>query len=174
VWAYYNKADEVELFLNGKSLGTRKKSGDDLHVMWRVPYEPGALKAVSRHNGTVVLTREIHTAGPPANIILSADRENINADAKDLSFITAKVVDKDGNLVPDANNLISFKARGEGAVIATDNGSETDLQSFKTAQRKAFNGLCLGVVQSTKKAGTVEVTATAEGLRSSSIVITTK
>jgi beta-galactosidase len=174
VWAYYNNADEVELFLNGKSLGTKKKTGDDLHVMWRITYEPGTIKAVSRKNGKVVLTKEIHTAGAPAKIILSADRNNITADAHDLSFVTAKVVDKDGNLVPDANNLIKFATTGEGAVIATDNGSETDLESFQSKQRKAFNGLCLGVVQSTKKVGTIKLTASADGLQSSTITITTK
>jgi beta-galactosidase len=174
VWAYYNNADEVELFLNEKSLGTKKKTGDDLHVMWRVTYEPGMLKAISRKNGKVVLTKEIHTAGAPAKIILSADRNNINADAHDLSFVTAKVVDKDGNLVPDANNLIKFTTSGEGSVIATDNGSETDLESFKSPQHQAFNGLCLAVVQSNKKAGTIKLTANADGLQSSTIVITTK
>jgi beta-galactosidase len=174
VWAYYNNADEVELFLNGKSLGTKKKTGDDLHVMWRVTYEPGTLKAVSRKNGKVVLTKEIHTAGAPAKIMLSADRNNIQADAHDLSFVTAQVVDKDGNLVPDASDLIKFTTTGEGAVIATDNGNETDLESFKSTQHKAFNGLCLAVVQSVKKAGSVKLTASADGLQASSIVITTK
>ena len=174
VWAYYNNADEVELFLNGKSLGTKKKTGEDLHIMWRVTYEPGTIKAVLRKNGKIVLTKEIHTASEPAKIILSADRNNITADAHDLSFVTAKVVDKDGNLVPDANNLIKFTTTGEGSVIATDNGSETDLESFQSTQRKAFNGLCLGVVRSTKKAGAIKLTASADGLQSSTIVITTK
>ena len=88
IWAYYNNADEVELYLNGKSLGVKKKLGEDLHVMWRIPFEPGTLKAVSRKDGKVVLTREIHTAGAPAKIELVADRSVINADGKDLSFIT--------------------------------------------------------------------------------------
>ena len=174
VWTYYNNADEVELFLNGKSLGAKKKTGNDLHVMWRVTYEPGTLKAVSRKAGKIVLTKEIHTAGAPAKILLSADRNNIKADGKDLSFITAKVVDKDGNFVPDANNLIKFTTTGEGGVIATDNGSETDLESFKSTQRKAFNGLCLAVVQSNKKAGTIKLTATADELMPATITITTK
>src|SRR5437764_9394131 len=100
VWAYYNHADEVELFLNGKSLGTKKKMGDDLHVMWRVKYEPGTLKAVSRKNGKVVLMREIHTAGAPAKIELIADRKQIKAGGKDLSFITVRILDKNGNVVP--------------------------------------------------------------------------
>ena len=99
VWAYYNKADEVELFVNGKSVGKRSKKGDDLHVMWRIPFEAGTLKAISRKGGKEVLVKEVKTAGAPAKIELIADRKNIKADGKDLSFITVRVVDKDGNLV---------------------------------------------------------------------------
>ncbi len=87
VWAYYNQADEVELFLNGKSLGTKRKQGDELHVWWRVAFEPGTLKAISRKNGQVVLTSEIKTAGPAASIVLNADRTTIHADETDLSFV---------------------------------------------------------------------------------------
>ena len=174
VVSYYNKADEVELFLNGKLLGIRKKSGDDLHVMWRVKYEPGVIKAISRKDGKVVLTKEIKTAGKPAKIILTADRNNIKADGNDLSFITAKVVDAKGNVVPDADNLIEFTAKGEGEVIATDNGLQTSLEPFKSNKHKAFNGLCLAVVQSKEKAGTVVVTASAQGLQSTSVIIATK
>src|SRR5207344_1867440 len=96
VWACYNHADEVELFLNGKSLGVKKKTGDDLHVMWRVVFKHGTLKAVSRKDGKVVLTKEIKTAGEPAKILLSADRKTIKADGNDLSFVTVAIVDKDG------------------------------------------------------------------------------
>src|SRR6266542_2588278 len=106
--AYYNNADEVELFINGKSQGVKRKTGDDLHVMWRVKYEPGNVKAVSRKNGKVVLSKEIKTAGAPAKIILTADRSHIKANGEDLSFVTVKIVDRDGNPVPDANNLINF------------------------------------------------------------------
>ena len=102
VWAYYNNADEVELFLNGASMGTKSKQGDDLHVMWRLAYQPGELKAISRSNGKEVLTKTIETAGEPAAIKLEADRLTIKADGKDLSYVTVKVLDKDGNLVPDA------------------------------------------------------------------------
>jgi beta-galactosidase len=172
VWAYYNQADEAELFLNGKSLGVKRKEGDDLHVMWRVAYEPGTLRTVSHKNGGVVLTSEIKTAGHPARILLNADRKTISADGNDLSFITARIVDTAGNPVPGADNLIRFAAAGEGAVIATDNGSETSLESFKATQHKAFNGLCLAVVRSKGKSGTIKITATAEGLAPAGISIT--
>jgi len=174
VWAYYNHADEVELFLNGKSLGTRKKVGDDLHVMWRVKYESGTLKAVSRKNGKVVLSKEIHTAGEPAKIILTADRKNVKADGKDLSFITATIVDKDGNMVPDAKNLIRFTVQGEGLIAGVDNGSESDLSSFNSNEHKAFNGLCLAIVRSQTKPGVIQLAAKADGLSSSTIMITSK
>jgi beta-galactosidase len=174
VWAYYNNADEVELFLNGKSLGIRKKQGDDLHVMWRVQYEPGTIKAVSRKNGKVVLTSVINTAGKPAKIVLSADRGNINADGNDLSFITVKVLDADGNLVTDASNDVHFSVKGEGSIAGVDNGSETSLESFKADHRKAFNGLCLLVVQSKEKPGAIDIKATADGLQSATIVVNAK
>ena len=105
VLAYFN-GDEVELFLNGKSLGTKRKTGDDLHVTWRIPYEPGVLKAVSRKNGKVVLIEEVRTAEQPARIALIPDRKVIKADGSDLSFVTVKIVDKNGTLVPGTDNLV--------------------------------------------------------------------
>jgi len=174
VWAYYNHADEVELFLNGKSLGVKKKAGDDLHIMWRVKYEPGTLKAVSRKDGKVVLTREIHTAGKPAKIELVADRKNIKADGKDLSFITVKILDKDGNLVPDADNLVNFKINGEAFIASVDNGDENSHDSFKVNYRKAFNGLALAIVQAKEKAGSVTFTATSKGLPTATLMLQLK
>lgn len=164
VWAYYNNADEVELMLNGKSLGTRSKKGDDLHVMWRVPFMPGTLEAVSKKDGKVVTTATVKTAGAPAKIMLIADRKIIKADGKDLSFVTVKVVDKDGNFVPYADNNIQFKITGAGFIAGTDNGSETSMESFKSSTHKAFNGMCLVVIQSNGKAGTIQFTATSQGL----------
>ncbi len=174
VWAYYNHADEVELFLNGKSLGVKKKTGDDLHIMWRVKYEPGTLKAVSRKDGKVVLTSEIHTAGKPAKIELIADRKNIKADGKDLSFITVKILDKDGNLVPDADNLVNFKINGEAFIASVDNGDENSHDSFKVNYRKAFNGLALAIVQAKEKAGSVTFTATSKGLPTATLMLQLK
>ncbi|WP_426670832.1 beta-galactosidase GalB [Mucilaginibacter sp. McL0603] len=174
VWAFYNHADEVELFLNGKSLGVKKKEGDDLHIMWRVKYEPGTLKAVSRKDGKVVLTREIHTAGKPAKIELVADRKNIKADGKDLSFITVKILDKDGNVVPDADNLVNFKINGNASIASVDNGLETDHDPFKADYRHAFNGLALAIVQSKDKPGSITFTATSQGLQGATVVLQTK
>ena len=174
VWAYYNHADEVELFLNGKSLGKKSKQGDDMHVWWRVTYEPGVLKAVSRKGGKEVMTQIIKTAGKPAKIMLTADRKQIAADGDDLSFVKATITDAEGNMVPDADNLVHFSATGAGSIKATDNGSETDLTSFLSKDRKAFNGLCLAVAQSGATAGTIHITATADGLPPATIEVVTK
>ncbi len=171
VWAFYNHADEVELFLNGKSLGTKKKEGDDLHVMWRLQYEPGTLKAVSRKNGKVVLTREIKTAGAPAKIVLEADRSSIKADGKDLSFVTVKILDKDGNVVPYADNLVDFKLKGPAFIAGVDNGSETSHEPFKASYRSAFHGLALAILQTEDKPGTITLTATSKGLQPATVVI---
>jgi len=171
VWAYYNNADEVELFLNGKSIGTRSKKDDEMHVMWRVPYEPGTLKAVSKKNGEIVLTREIHTAGPAAKIIIESDRKQIHADRKDLSFVTIKIVDAEGNLIPHADNLVNFKISGPGFLAGVDNGNETDHGPFKADYRKAFNGLCLAVIQSKGSNGKITLTATSNGLKDATTVI---
>lgn len=174
VWAYYNNADEVELYLNGKSLGRKSKQGEEMHVMWNVPFDAGTLKAISRKGGKEVLVKEIKTAGAAANIELIADRKNIKADGKDLSFITVRVLDKDGNLVPNADNLVNFKLEGEGFIAGVDNGFQASLEPFKANYRKAFNGLCLAIIQAKEKAGTIKLTATSNGLTSSSILITTK
>ena len=174
IWAYYNNADEVELYLNGKSLGIKKKMGDDLHVMWRIPFEPGTLKAVSRKDGKVVLTREIHTAGAPAKIELVADRSVINADGKDMSFITVKILDKDGNVVPDADNLVNFKINGNAFIASVDNGDEVSHDPFKADYRKAFHGLALAIVQAKETPGDINFTATSDGLQSAAITIKAK
>jgi beta-galactosidase len=174
MWAYYNNADEVELFINGKSQGVKKKSGDDLHVMWRVQYEAGKVEAVSRKDGKVVATKVIKTAGAPAKIIVQADRSTIKADGKDLSFVTVKVVDKDGNLVPDAANKIQFKITGAGFIAGVDNGCQTNLDSFKASEVKAFNGLGLAVVQSNGKPGNIRLQAQSAGLLPAAVDIIVK
>lgn len=172
VWAYYNKADEVELFLNGKSLGTKSKQGDELHVQWAVKYEPGTLKAVSRKDGKVVAEKTIQTAGAPAQIVLSADRNKIKADGEDLSFVTVTILDKDGNVVPKANNLLQFKLEGAAEIAALDNGLQTDLTPYSNkTSRKAFNGLALAIVKAHKQKSNVKLTVSGEGLQSASVSI---
>ncbi len=172
VWAFTN-CDEVELFLNGKSMGVRKKTGDQLHLAWRLTYEPGTLKAVGKRGGNI-LTDEVKTAGPAAKIVLAPDRNVIIADGRDLSFVTVRVLDEQGTLVPAADNMIHFKISGNGSIAGVDNGSETDLDSFKADYRKAFNGLALVVVRSDEKTGAINIEASSEGLKSSAVVIETR
>ncbi len=174
VWAYYNNADEVELYLNGKSVGIKKKTGDDLHVMWRLPFEAGTLKAISRKNGKTVLATEVSTAGPAYKIELIADRKTIASGGDDLSFVTVKVLDKNGNLVPDAANLVQFEVSGGGSVAGVDNGNQTSMESFKDNKRKAFNGLCLAVIKAGGQKGNMVLKVTAPGLQSAQINITSK
>ena len=174
VWAYYNNADEVELFLNGQSLGKRSKLGDDLHVMWRVKYEPGTLKAVSRKNGKEVLTKEIKTVSEPINIRLTVDRSTISADGKDLSFVTVELLDKEGNASPLADQLVKFSVEGEGAIVGTDNGDQNDHVSLKKPERHLFYGKCLAIVQSTSKSGNIVLKASVEGLPTREIMIVSK
>jgi beta-galactosidase len=171
VWAYYNNADEVELFLNGQSLGIRKKANEELHVMWRVPFEPGTLKAISRKNGRTVLIKEIKTAGKPAKIELTADRKIIKADGKDLSFITVRILDKDGNLVPDADDFINFSISGNASITATDNGYQADTASFTSTKRQAWKGMALAIIKASSKKGNSTLTAHAEGLKPAAITL---
>ncbi|QNA45675.1 sugar-binding domain-containing protein [Lacibacter sediminis] len=164
VWSYYNNADEVELFLNGKSLGSKSKPNDVLHVKWRVPYQPGVIKAISKKNGKAILTKEIRTSGTPAKIQLVADRTKIKANGTDLSFITVKLLDKDGNPVPDADQLIEFSVTGPGFLAGTDNGFPADSTSLKNHKRKTWKGMALAIIQSQQKKGNITVTAKSAGL----------
>jgi len=173
IWAYSN-AEEVELFLNDKSLGVKKKQGDELHLMWRVPFTSGTLKAISRTAGKEVLVKEVKTAGAPARLVVTADRSAIKADGNDLSFLTVDVVDSSGVIVPNADNLVKFQIEGSGTIVGVDNGDPVSHESFKAPQRKAFHGKCLVVVQSGDKPGIVKLMASADGLTSNTVEIITK
>ena len=166
LWAYYNNADEAELFINGKSQGVRKKADShQYHVMWRVRFEPGEVKAVTRKDGRIVCEQTIKTAGTPDHIRLTTDYEG-----KNTTFVAVEVVDKDGNLCPWAEDQIFFAVDGDGEILGTDNGCQTSMERFRigastdksglTPQRKAFFGKCLVVVK-----GKGTLTAKAYNLR---------
>ena len=159
VWAYYNNADEVELFLNGESLGSKSKQDDDLHVCWQLNFQPGTLKAVSRKNGKVVLEKEIHTAGEVSKIELIPNKENIIRDRYDLVYITVNMLDSEGYFVPKADNLIHFEVEGGGDIVGVDNGYQANLSSFKAKEIKTFNGKCLVIIQSNGKDNDIKLTA---------------
>jgi beta-galactosidase len=170
VWAYTN-GDEAELFLNGASLGVQRKQGIVSHLMWRVAYTPGTLRAVARRNGSVWATAEVKTAGPPARVVLAPDHMAIRSDGKDLSFVTVTVADSAGTPVPTAEPEIRFRITGDGRIAGVDNGDQISHTPFQADQIKLFNGMALVIVRSGQTPGMVTLTASAGGLEPASTTI---
>jgi beta-galactosidase len=176
VWVYSN-LEEVELFVNGKSLG--KQPVPHLgHVEWKARYEPGAIEARGYKAGKVVLTEKRETTGAPASIRLTVDRTEIDADGEDLAFLTVEALDAQGRAIPTADNLVNFKVTGAGVLLGVGNGDPNCQESDKGPTRSLFSGLAQGIVQSTKQAGTIEVEVTAgrrgSDLTPAKVTITTK
>jgi beta-galactosidase len=161
VWVYSN-LDEVELFVNGKSVGSQKVPHLG-HVEWKVKYEAGAIEARGSKGGKVVLTEKHETTGPTVAIRLTADRTEINADGEDVAILKVEALDKEGRAVPTASNLISFKVTGDGALIGVGNGDPNCQQSDKEPKRSLFNGLAQVIVQASKQAGEIHIEAVKEG-----------
>ncbi|MBN1408952.1 MAG: DUF4982 domain-containing protein [Calditrichaceae bacterium] len=173
VWCYSN-CESVELFLNGKSLGEKNFSDtNDLHLVWKVPYSAGSLIAAAKIKGKTVCSDEVQTTGSPAKIILTPDRLEINADGEDLSYVKVEIVDKEGRVCPNADNLVHFKIEGEGIIAGVDNGNPVSHEYFKASERKAFHGLCLVVIRSTQKVGKVKLIAVSSGLKESELIFKT-
>jgi len=193
----YTNCDNVELFLNGKSVGVKgyvfprygmqgrygqqgpqamngPRTTDDLHLSWDVPYEPGTLRAVGKKTGQPDVTAEISTTGDPAAVELSVDRDSIRADRRDVVHVTVKVVDAQGRMHPDADNEITFEIQGEGKLIGVDNGDMSNQEDFKGKQKKAVHGMCLAIVQSNANAGQIRITATSPGLKPATVTVATK
>ncbi|MEP2775875.1 MAG: glycoside hydrolase family 2 TIM barrel-domain containing protein [Luteolibacter sp.] len=165
----YTSGDEAELFLNGRSLGRKKKGEFEYRLRWDdVKYQPGELKVIAYKGGKEWAQDVMKTTGEAAKLTLTADRSEIQADGSDLSFITVQISDAQGNLVPRTHNEVEFTLEGPGKIIAVGNGNPVSHESFQANKRKAFNGLCLVVVRSEKgEAGTIRLSATSEGLESS-------
>ncbi len=147
-------------------------SAGKLHLTWKVPYRPGELKAVARRGGKAVATDVLRTAGAPKSVRLTADRKSLAADGRSLLFVTAEVVDSRGTVVPGAENLITFDVTG-GSLAGLDNGREESAERYQATTRTAFHGKALAIVRSGTKAGTLKVTARAEGLRTGSVTVRT-
>ena len=172
LWCYYNQADEVELFINGKSQGVRKKSNEhEYHVAWHVTYEPGEVRVVARKNGKQVNEKIIRTAGAPHHIRLTSNRNVLKANGRSLSFVTVEVVDKEGNLCPWADQNIQFSLTGEGKIAGVDNGSPFSLERFQANSRHAFFGKCMVVVQAGKAPSVIKLTAKGVDLQPQTIEI---
>lgn len=162
----FSSADEAELFLNHQSLGRKKKGPYEYRFRWdSVLYKPGELTVVTYKNGKIWATDTVRTADSAAKLRLIADRDSIRTDGSDLSFITIKVVDAKGTLVPGADNMITVDVSGGGEIASTDNGDPGDLTRFTSQQRKAFNGLALVVVKAKPGyRGPITITVNAAGL----------
>jgi len=168
----YTSFNTVELFLNGKSLGRRSKRAKLMmgtyRIVWPdVQYEAGELKAVAYdHEGKPVAETTTRTTGAPAAIELMLDRNSIAADGDDMAFATVRILDADGNLCPTADNLVNFRLDGPAEIAAVGNGDATSLEPFQADHRKAFNGMCMVYLRSTKdgSGGSITLHAEAEGL----------
>ena len=191
----YTNYPSAELFINGKSQGMRTKdlsvkvtnSGDSVSIrelkrqkryrlMWMdTKYEPGTVKVVAYDkDGKAVAEKEIHTAGVPHHLELSSNRTVLDANGKDLAYITVRVVDKDGNLCTDADRLVKFRVKGEGTYRAGANGDPASLDLFHLPQMTLFSGMLTAIVQTTERSGEITLEATAKGLKGGKIVLRSK
>ncbi len=171
VWAHSN-CDKVELFLNGKSQGVRDVVRNH-HVEWSVPYAAGVIEAHGYKNGKLILRERRETAGPAAALRLTAERSRLKADGQDVAVFKVEVLDAKGRPVPRADDLVAFEVSGAGQVIGVGNGDPTSHEPDVASQRKAFNGLCQAIVRTRRgSAGVVKVTASAKGLKSSTVLLT--
>jgi beta-galactosidase len=176
----YTSYPSAELFVNGKSMGKQVKNNSSntsrYRLMWKdVKYEPGVIqvKAYDR-NGKVVAEETVHTAGKPDHLVLEADRKELNADGKDLSYVTVKVADKDGNICPDASTELNFKVSGAGRFKVAANGDAASLELFHLPHMRTFKGMLVTTVQSGFTAGTVRLNVSAKGLKGASITLESK
>jgi beta-galactosidase len=172
VWVYSN-LEKVELFLNGKSLGAQQMQ-KDRHLSWRVTYAPGTLEARGFKGGQQVLTAKRETTGPAAKLVVRPDRREIAADGGDVAMFAVEVQDAEGRIVPLAENEVAFRVTGPAKLIGVGNGNPSSLESDKGSTRKAFCGLCMGIVQAGKETGNITVEATSPGLAAASASIAGK
>ena len=172
VWVYSN-LDKVELFFNGQSLGAKEVKKDS-HVAWVVKYAAGSIEARGFKDGSQVMTAKRETTGPAAKLTMIADRSVISADGEDVAMFAVSVEDAQGRVVPVTDNEVAFRVSGSGKLIGLGNGDPTDQESDKGTSRKAFSGLCMAIVQSTKNAGSITVEASSPGLTPSSVTIAAK
>jgi beta-galactosidase len=160
----YTNCEEVELLLNGQSLGRQKLHPDASPLTWAVPYAPGSLKAVAYNQGIQVAEDELRTAGKAARIMLSPDRTTISPDGNDVVTLVATAVDEAGVPVPDASDSVEFTVSGPARIVATDNGGNTDHEPFPLAQHHLFGGRMIVILQATASSGSIHVHASAAGL----------
>jgi len=170
----FSRAALVRLLLNGKVIGEQKPDSGNITAVFKVPYQPGNLKAVNIENGKETDAVELKTTGAPKHIRLVADRTNIHTDRNDLSYVMVEVTDDKGKVVPNAEIPVEFSISGAGEIAGVGNGSPTELASFQQPQRKTWRGRCLVIVRPKGNAGAITLKAAADGLTSAQINITTR
>ena len=169
----FTSGDEAELFVNGKSQGRKKRTEFEYRLRWDlVTYEPGEVSVVAYKQGKQWAASTVRTVGSAAKLELAPDRKQIAADGLDLSFVTLRVADKDGNTVPMAKQQIKFSIEGPGEIVATDNGDPTSFVPFPSTERPAFNGLALAIVRSKPgQRGAITVRAESAALQGASVTL---
>ena len=170
----YSSCEEVELFLNGKSLGRKSTNRSTAFIAtWSVPYEAGVLKAVGLRAGKQVNTSELNTVGPATSLKLTADRTTIKADGQDLSYVTVELLDKKGFRHPTAENLVNFTISGPGEIVAVGNANPRSIESYQQPQRKAWQGRCLVIIKSRQQRGAITLSASSKGLTPARVILNT-
>ena len=167
----YSNCQEVELFLNGRSLGAKPRNADDSPRVWQVAYEAGILRAVGKNVGAVAASHELRTAGEAARIRLVAGRNKLSPAWDDVCFVEAAVVDQNGVMVPGARDPIAFKTSGPGRVAAIDSGDNSSIEPFQASERRAYQGRCIAIIKANGSRGRITLTASAPGLIGTSITI---
>jgi len=167
----YTNLDRVELLHNGKSLGAKVVTRF-AHLVWKVPYAPGTLEARGFRKGRRVMVAKRETTGQPARIELESYRPRIAADGQDVALVEFRIQDERGRVVPIADNEVTFGLTGPGRIIGVGNGNPSSHEPDKTTRRTAFNGLGLAIIQATREAGELVLTAQSPGLTSSAASLT--
>lgn len=167
----YSNCDEVELFLNDKSLGSLKKPADDSPREWNVTFEEGTIKAIGKNNGKVVAQEEHTSAGKPAKIILTKSNATVANNWDDVTFITATIVDEKGIRCANADNLIKFSITDSGKIVAVDNGNIIDHEGYQGPATRAYQGSAIAIIKAAKDNGTITIKADVEGLTQGSIPV---
>ena len=166
----YTNCEEVELFLNGKSVG-KQKAVPYKKLIWGLKYKPGKLEAKGYKGGKLITNDVVETTSAPAQVALNSDVTTLKADGCDVSVIKVAIKDDKGRVCPTANNLVKFSIEGPGRIIGTGNGNPTSYEPDKASQRMAFNGYCMVLVQADKTAGVIRLKASSETLKGSEISI---
>jgi len=167
----YSNCDEVELFLNEKSLGSVKKPADDSPREWNVTFEEGTIMAIGKNNGKIAAQEAFTSAGKPSKIIISNSNPTLANNWDDVSFITATIVDDKGIPCANADNLIKFTVTDTGKIIGVDNGNIVSHEDYLSPERSAYKGKAIAIIKAAKNEGKIEIKATAEGLEGAKISI---